>query len=302
MTTATCSMQRLVTAHPESGARLGWNCKLCRGARLRRSVSQLPFHAAGRRRRVAYASASPSGEGTAGEARAEEARPLGRLRKQLQAVPFITDAALVAPEVTYDGPLCQLSGAGDFTRTQAAWAAQLKARLKSFTTTNAQLFPRSPTHVTLRWKAAFGAALPPRAAQRLAEVGESTPPLRSDGLVDVTLSITSELYLNEDGAIVRQVERITDDFSVRATIARYEFLTARRLDGTLSPLWYYQVLRYTSLEEAADAAGTSPDDDSLQRGFAMMVGRNFGVGLALGAVIYTAVRAIKLAALHGQPW
>jgi hypothetical protein len=216
------------------------------------------------------------------------------------AAPFFIDAALVAPQVTYDGPLCQLSGAADFSRTQAAWASQLRSRLRSFAVANVQLYARSPTHLTLRWKASFAAALPPRAAERLVEVGEATPQLRSDGLVDVTLALTSELYLDESGAIARHVERITDDFSVRATIARYEWLTARRLDGTLSVMWYYQVLRYTSLEEAADAAGTSPDDDSLQRGFALMVGRNFGIGLALGAVIYTLVRAIKLAALHGQ--
>ena len=289
-------MQRLVAAHPEPGTRQGRRCNLCRGVRQRCGRSQPSLDAtAGRRRLVAHASATPSD--AAGAQRAEEAGPLGKLR---QTAPFFTDAALVAQQVTYDGPLCQLSGAADFSRTQAAWAAQLQSRLKDFAPTNVSLYARSPTHLTLRWKASFAAALPPRAAERLKEVGETTPPLHSNGLVDVTLSLTSELYLDENGAIVRHVERITDDFSVRATIARYEWLTARRLDGTLPAIWYYQVLRFTSLEEAADAAGTSPDDDSLQRGFALMVGRNFGVGLALGAVIYTAVRAIKLAALHGQ--
>ena len=296
MAVATCSLQRLVTAQPEPGTRQTKRCKVCRGVPQLCSRLQPPVDAAaGRRRHVARAPSTPSD--AAGVPRAEEAGPLGRLR---QTAPFFTDAALVAPLVTYDGPLCQLSGAADFTRTQAAWAKQLQSRLKDFAATNVSLYARSPTHLTLRWKAAFAAALPPRAAERLKEVGEVTPPLRRDGLVDVTLSLTAELYLDESGAIVRYVERITDDFSVRATIARYEWLTARRLDGTLSAVWYYQVLRYTSLEEAADAAGTSPDDDSLQRGFALMVGRNFGVGLALGAVIYTVVRAIKLAALHGQ--
>ena len=63
----------------------------------------------------------------------------------------------------------------------------------------------------------------------------------------------------------------------------YNFLTARRR-GDPPPLWYWRVLRATSLEEAAAAAGTSPEDDALQAGFSAMVARNFGAGLLLGAL------------------
>lgn len=182
---------------------------------------------------------------------------------------------------------------------QSFWATSLASRLRDFRVQNLSLFRLTPTQATLRWRASFAAPLPPRAAQRLAEVGESPPPQRPDGYVDVNLSLTSDFQLDAaTGRVMSHTERITDDFGVRATIARFEFLQARRPNGILSPLWYYDVLRYTSLEEAADAQGASPDDDDIQRGFALMVGRNFGLGLALGVVVYVAIRAAKLAALQ----
>ncbi len=100
--------------------------------------------------------------------------------------------------------------------------------------------------------------------------------------MEASLSIVADLELDATGRVTRHTERVTDGFDVAATVARYEWLTARRR-GDPPPLWYYKVLRATSLEEAAAAAGTSPEDDSLQAGFSAMVARNFGAGLLLGA-------------------
>ena len=71
----------------------------------------------------------------------------------------------------------------------------------------------------------------------------------------------------------------------------------------MAPLWYYQVMRHNSLQEAAAAADASPDDPDLQNAFGAMVGRNFGAGLLLGVAIYVALRLLRfaLAAAAARP-
>ena len=213
----------------------------------------------------------------------------------------MTDAALVADDVRYDGPLCTLRGREAYIAAQRAWARDVPSRLPGWSVAGppaASLFALSPGELRVRCTARFGAALPPRAAERLAAAGEAVPPLRpADGLVDARLSLVAELSLDAQGRVTRHTERCTDGFGVLATVARYNWLTARRPASQPPPLWYLQVLRYTSLEEAADAAGTSADDESLQAGFASMVLRNLSVGMALGVGIDAAIKALRLALL-----
>lgn len=81
-------------------------------------------------------------------------------------------------------------------------------------------------------------------------------------------------------------------YDVEATIARFETLMARRL-GVPQPVWYWQILKATTLEESAALAsegGRSLGENELETGFALMVARNFSKGLALGAVIFLVTR------------
>jgi hypothetical protein len=119
------------------------------------------------------------------------------------------------------------------------------------------------------------------------------PALRPDGLLAASLAMTTELELDERGRVSRFNEKINDGFDVAATIARYELLTARRLSEP-APFWYLRVLRYTSLEEAADNAGGALSDAELQRGFLAMVARNFGTGLLIGVGVYALAKIALL--------
>jgi hypothetical protein len=210
-----------------------------------------------------------------------------RLRAALSAggaglQPFLIDGSLVAEDVRYEGPLASLSGREAYLAAQRDWAAALPARLPGWRVEGAALFPLSERALRLRAAPRFAARLPPRAAERLADAGQPPLPLRADGLVDCALALRADFEFDAAGRVRRHTEQLTDGYDVAATVARYEWLTARRR-GDPPPLWYYKVLRHTSLEEAAAAAGTAPDDDALQAGFAAMVARNFGAGLLLGA-------------------
>jgi hypothetical protein len=256
-----------------------------------------------RRRRAAplAARAAADAGGAAAPPPPPAASPAGgleRLRASLGAsdgLPFLTDASLIAEDVRYDGPLASISGREAYLAAQREWAATLPARLPGWRVEAPQLFPLGERSVRLRYAARFGAPLPPRATERLAEMREQPPPLRADGLVAASLALRSDITLDDFGRVVRHTERITDGFDVAATIARYEFLTARRLGLIPPPLWYYQVLRFTSLEEAAAEAGTDPEDASLQAGFAAMVARNLATGMGIGICIYAALRFTRIA-------
>lgn len=116
--------------------------------------------------------------------------------------------------------------------------------------------------------------------------------------------------------------------AVASTVARFEFLLARRR-GELLPLAYARVLRHTSLAEAKEAAGGELDAATLDAGFARsacgsgrdrrgggshsplfaailthivslrmpsscsVVAANFATGLALGCAVYVAVKAAR---------
>ena len=232
-----------------------------------------------------------------------QARTLEALRASLAApggLPFVTDAALVADDVRYEGPLCSLRGRDAYLATQRDWARNVPARLPGWTVKDgATLFALSPAELRLRCAPRFGAAMPPRAEERLLAAGEALPARRpQDNLIDARLQLTAELSLDAQGRVVRHTERCTDGFGVLATISRYNWLTSRRPATELSPVWYAQVLRYTSLEEAAAAAGTTSDDESLQQGFIAMVSRNFGAGVLIGVAIYAAIKAARLALLY----
>jgi hypothetical protein len=248
--------------------------------------------AAPRRALRCHASSSSSSDApqppAAAPAAAGPASGLERLRASLNApggLPFLTDASLVAEDVVYEGPLATLSGRDAYLAAQRDWAAALPARLPGWRCDAPTLFPLDAGRsLRLRYAPRFAARLPPRAAERLVQAGEA--PLPEDaarsGFIAAKLNISADISLDASGRVVRHTERVTDGFDVAATIARYEYLTARRR-GDLPPVWYYKVLRATSLEEAAAAAGTAPDEPELQAGFAAMVARNFGAGLLLGA-------------------
>ena len=277
-------------------------------------------------------SASPSLDGASSSSSSTVVVATERLRATLGrpgGLPFLLDEELISPDVRYTGP----GGAQAIGREQcgkklllvsilllltrcppaalrsrylalhSSWARDLPQRLASFEAASLALFalgePRGV--LRLRWRARFGAPLPPRALARLREAGGATapPPLRPDGLLAASLSLSSEITLGDDGRVVSHVEKISDGYDVQATVARFEFLVARRGDELL-PLAYARVLRATSIEEAADAAGGTANEKELSAGFAAMVFRNFGTGLAIGAGIYVAVRVVRVwLATHG---
>jgi hypothetical protein len=206
----------------------------------------------------------------------------------------------VADDVRYEGPLCSLRGRDAYLAAQREWAKDVPARLPGWSVKDgASLFALSPAELRLRCAPRFGAAMPPRAEERLAAAGEALPARRpGDNLIDARLQLVAELSLDAQGRVVRHTERCTDGFGVLATISRYNWLTSRRPAAELPPVWYAKVLRYTSLEEAAAAAGTTSDDESLNQGFIAMVSRNFGAGLLLGVAIYAAIKAARLALLY----
>jgi hypothetical protein len=284
-----------------------------RAARCRnRCTAATAATAAAAPRRAARCRASSSDapqQAAAGASASGPASGLERLRSSLGApggLPFLTDASLVAEDVVYDGPLLHLVGRDAYLAAQRDWAAALPARLPCWRLDPPTLFPLEGRTLRLRYSARFGARLPPRAAERLAAAGEPPlpplPPLPTEragsagsGLIAARLNLRADITLDDAGRVARHTERVTDGFDVGATIARYEYLTARRR-GDLPPVWYYKVLRATSLEEAAAAAGTAPDEPELQAGFAAMVARNFGAGLLLGAAAAAVAQEMRLCA------
>jgi len=216
-------------------------------------------------------------------------------------LPFLLDAELLSPDVRYDGPLCELRGAQAYSDAHREWSTSLPTRLAGFTVSSptlvGSLVPGQRT-LLLRWRARFAAPLPPRALERLRAAGEPTPPLTPDGALEASLSLSSELELGEDGRLVRHSERVVSGFDVVSTIARFEYMTARRRADP-PPLWYVRVLRDTSVAEAAAASGGSMDEASLQAGFLGMIAANLGKGMLLGCGIYVALKLLLLFARGG---
>jgi len=246
---------------------------------------------------------SPVRCSSAGASNSADAAALSASVERLRAglgkpggLPFLTDASLLADTLSYEGPLCSVSGREEYLRTHSAWSRKLPERLRDFEVASASLFALSPTRLVLRWRARFGAPLPPLAEERLAAAGAPPPARREDGLLPASLALTSDLELDASGRLVSHTERVSDGFDVAATVARFEWLQARRLSDP-PPVWYYRVLKETSIAEAADASGAPLDDAQLQAGFVAMVGRNFGAGLLIGVAIYAALKAAKAALL-----
>ena len=207
---------------------------------------------------------------------------------------------MVSQDVVYEGPLCTVRGREEYAAFQRRLQETLPSRLRDFDVGTPQLFSLTDTRLVLRWRARFGAPLPPKALERLAEDG-AVPVLRADGLLPATLSLTEELELSADGLVVRHTERVSDStFGVEESIARFEWLSARRPPFLPAPLWYLQVLRHCSLEEAASASGASVDDADLQSAFVAMVGRNLATGALLGTGIYAVLKVLKVVLLSAR--
>ena len=249
------------------------------------------------------------------------AAALERLRG---AAPFFIDAALVAPEVSYSGPLARAEGADAYLALQRSWARDLPSRLVEWRLVEPpQLFAFEPGTVRLRWSASFTAAIPPPAKSRgLPADMEVLPGDR----VRVRADFQSELRLDSAGRITAHYEGLAPSmgYDIPSTIARYEVLMARRTTD-LPPLWYFKVLKSTTFEETSALADDELSTDALEQSFRAMVRlersrpdltspsvarltrdcprwargsgqvvRNFSLGLLLGIVVFFCIKLLQL--------
>ena len=115
----------------------------------------------------------------------------------------------------------------------------------------------------------------------------------------VCIHVKARCELDDDGRLISLSEDIVDGFGVEATIARYNFLTARRPAGQPAWLWYLRVLRFTVVEEARSMSDDTMSADELQNYFVNMLVRNLALGSAIGIATYAAVKVAKVAIVYG---
>lgn len=204
---------------------------------------------------------------------------IGRIRT---ALPFITDPEILAPAVQYEAMLQTTKGVAEYQKVMQAWSQLLPQRLQGLEVSDVQIFQLRPGQCRAKWTYKFTAILPPGA--RMRGLPEDMVVMPGEK-VRVQTSITADLDLDDQGRIVRHSETITDGYDIPATISRYEYLTARRLDDPV-PVWYWKVLEATTIEEAGVLADGQATPGELRQDFAMQVLRNLVVGMGLGYCIY----------------
>mmetsp|Transcript_7479 Transcript_7479/g.23249 ORF Transcript_7479/g.23249 Transcript_7479/m.23249 type:complete len:304 (+) Transcript_7479:3-914(+) len=202
-------------------------------------------------------------------------------------LPFPTNASLLREDVVYEGPLQEIRGRGAYIECMRFWRRSLPERLEAFNVTTAEAWSLRPGEVTGRWSCSFLAPLPPTARLRGLPPGLVVLPGER---VPVETQLRVVLELDSEGRVARHSEKIAAGFGMPDAIARYELLTARRRDA--DPVsWYWRVLRETTLEELDFYAGGRADRSELEWRFNEMVLRNYGYGLALGALLLLLVKA-----------
>lgn len=213
--------------------------------------------------------------------------PAGPSRGAGFGLPFVLDPTSVTEDVKYDGPLLSLQGREAYLEAMGSWRENMPKRLEYFKTTDMNVWSLGPGELTARWTCEFVAPLPPTA--RLRGLPKGMVVLPGDRAA-VFAGMRATLELDPEGRIRSHREEIVAGFGVADAIARYELLTARRLDSVDPAQWYWRVLRATTLEELADSTKGLAGQDELEDLFSEMVLRNFAYGLVIGALIVTAVR------------
>ncbi|CAE7628177.1 unnamed protein product, partial [Symbiodinium pilosum] len=199
-----------------------------------------------------------------------------------KSLPFLTDASLIADDISYDGLLATCQGRESYLSAMKDWQQLVPERLEDFEVLNREAWQLNPGVVTARWRVSFVAPLPP--SWKLRELPEDAP-LLPGAKVRVETQLVAELTLNSEGKVVRHEEVIDAGYEILDAIARYELLTARRREA--DPVtWYWQVLKDTSIEEMAVRSGQMATPEELEWRFNEMVIRNFLLGAALGAAVW----------------
>jgi len=213
-----------------------------------------------------------------------------------RALPFLEDPSVIAPGIVYAGPIHSFTGKGPYMDAMRRWRVEMPQRLDRFEISDVQVFQLEPNKVQAKWSCSFIAPLPPPARAR------GLPPdlavLPGERVV-VKVDIRSDLSLDADGRIVQHTDTILNGYDIPSTIARYEFLTAQRLDD-LPPVWYYKVLEATTTEEAGYLAEGEADPQTLRWDFYKMLLRSLLRGMLLGCVLFYATKVV-LAFLASAP-
>uniref|UniRef100_A0A7S1U6E6 Uncharacterized protein n=1 Tax=Phaeomonas parva TaxID=124430 RepID=A0A7S1U6E6_9STRA len=260
---------------------------------------------AARRSRAAARGLRPA----CGAAAAASAAPVEETLAALRAgLPFMGSEGLAAvcdARVRYEflGQLDKSSGVDDLVRRHAAWGGRLEERLG-----DVELEPGSLSvlradarEVVARqsYTASFRARVPPPAIARLEEIGQLEP----GGFLPCRITVQSDFTIDgATGKLLAQNDALVDEaWDVPGTIARTEFLLARRPPSRDAVTWYWDVLRLQTRDEWSAAGYPTQDNGGkdFEFAFASMIARQFAIGGGIGICIFAASKVLKSILLSG---
>jgi len=216
-----------------------------------------------------------------------------------ERLPFLSEAdaeTICSPLVRYEGPLDKCEGREQLSARHRLWREEIPRRLedleidsRSFNvlSASAELVVGQQVYDT-----SFRARIPPPAIARLQEIGEVAP----GGYIDCKIRMQSEFRIDgQTGQVLSQQDRLIDDsWDVRSTIARTEFLLARRPPRRDPITWYWDVLRLQTRDEwSAAGFGAGNDGKDFEYAFASMIFRQFAIGGGLGILIFASAKLLR---------
>ena len=150
------------------------------------------------------------------------------LESLADALPYLSDPALLAADVRYTGLGLALDGREAYSAAASAWQRELPRRLAGLEVTAKTVLPPDARRtVSARYSLEFQAPIPPQVlpAQRARVLAAGMP---TSGLVAVRATVIAALELDADGRVRRHTEQlVTDPFAVSGSIAHFELLNAR---------------------------------------------------------------------------
>eukprot|EP00242_Pyramimonas_sp_CCMP2087_P009054 CAMPEP_0198200976 /NCGR_PEP_ID=MMETSP1445-20131203/3830_1 /TAXON_ID=36898 /ORGANISM="Pyramimonas sp., Strain CCMP2087" /LENGTH=275 /DNA_ID=CAMNT_0043871149 /DNA_START=358 /DNA_END=1185 /DNA_ORIENTATION=+ len=226
-----------------------------------------------------------------------------------QSIPFVTDSNLLAAGIVYEGPLRRTVGREAYLSDAAQWMQNMPERLEGWEVRNVQAYQLKPGQCTCKWTCRFIAPLPPPA-----QVPGRLPAdlkILPGGKVLVEVGMVSEMEVDSEGRISSQRDRFSEggggymysSSNAAGTVARFEWMMARRLQGELEALHYWRVLREQTRNEAVETAaiqGVNWDETRFESGFRDMLFRQLALGGVLGAVLFYSIKFFKLYMLAQQ--
>jgi len=244
-------------------------------------------------KRMVRGAAKPDGS-------SDESTVLEALRSNL---PFSLESSQIDSDIVYKGPLHEFVGSEAYLSNNAQWSQNLPARLEGWDVRSLSVYQLKPGQCTAKWTARFIAPLPPPA--KVPGKLPSDLEILPGGKVLVEVGIVSELELNAEGRITSQRDRFSEggggymysSANAAGTVARFEWMMARRLQGELEAVYYWRVLREQTRNEAVETAalqGVNWDEGRFETGFRDMLLRQLALGGVFGVVLFYSIKLLKL--------